>query len=191
MDRMLILGVHHLSDTPVPFLTTGEASGCGHRHDESGDISPQPHVSHRHPRGLMSDGPRVCSMGQVSHCVWPNTWVEANSLTAQETTRLGWPRSALRGRSREGQDSRWRGARRSEWRGARTCGSQGGQLRPARPLRGRRIDQHHHQSRLRRARGMRDEEMLLLKVKWATAHPIGSARDLARLLTVQPLYSRW
>jgi transposase len=28
---------------------------------------------------------------------------------------------------------------------------------------------------LRRARGMRDEEMLLLKLKWATAHPIRSA----------------
>jgi transposase len=42
---------------------------------------------------------------------------------------------------------------------------------------------------LRRARGMRDEEMLLLKLKWATAHPIRSARDLARFLTVQPLYS--
>jgi Transposase/Helix-turn-helix domain of transposase family ISL3 len=33
---------------------------------------------------------------------------------------------------------------------------------------------------LRRARGMRDERMLLLKLKWATAHPIRSARDLAR-----------
>ena len=42
---------------------------------------------------------------------------------------------------------------------------------------------------LRRARGMRDETMLLLKLKWATAHPIRSARDLARFLTVQPLYS--
>ena len=41
---------------------------------------------------------------------------------------------------------------------------------------------------LRRARGMKDEEMLLLKLKWATAHPIRSARDLARFLTVQPLY---
>jgi transposase len=41
---------------------------------------------------------------------------------------------------------------------------------------------------LRRARGMRDEEMLLLKLKWATAHPIRSARDLARFLTAQPLY---
>lgn len=42
---------------------------------------------------------------------------------------------------------------------------------------------------LRRARGMRDEEMLLLKLKWATAHPIRSARDLALFLTAQPLYS--
>ena len=42
---------------------------------------------------------------------------------------------------------------------------------------------------LRRARGMHDEETLLLKLKWATAHPIRSARDLARFLIVQPLYS--
>ena len=42
---------------------------------------------------------------------------------------------------------------------------------------------------LRRARGMKGEEMLLLKLKWATAHPIRSARDLARFLNVQPLYS--
>jgi transposase len=42
---------------------------------------------------------------------------------------------------------------------------------------------------LRRARGMRDEEMLLVKLKWTTAHPIRSARDLAHFLTVQPLYS--
>ena len=35
---------------------------------------------------------------------------------------------------------------------------------------------------LRRARGMRDEQMLLLKLKWTTAHPIRSARDLARFL---------
>ncbi len=42
---------------------------------------------------------------------------------------------------------------------------------------------------LRRARGMRDEEMLVLKLKWATAHPIRSARDLVRFLTLQPLYS--
>jgi hypothetical protein len=33
------------------------------------------------------------------------------------------------------------------------------------------------------------DEMLLLKLKWATAHPIRSARDLARFLTVQPLCS--
>lgn len=42
---------------------------------------------------------------------------------------------------------------------------------------------------LRRARGMRDEETLLLKLKWATAHPIRSARDLMRFLTFQSLYS--
>jgi len=32
---------------------------------------------------------------------------------------------------------------------------------------------------LRRARGMRDEKMLLLKLKWATVHPIPSVRELA------------
>jgi transposase len=42
---------------------------------------------------------------------------------------------------------------------------------------------------LRRARGMRDERMLVLKLKWATAHPIRSARDLARFLTPQGVYS--
>ena len=42
---------------------------------------------------------------------------------------------------------------------------------------------------LRRARGMRDEHILLLKLKWATAHPIRSARDLARFLSPQGLYS--
>jgi hypothetical protein len=42
---------------------------------------------------------------------------------------------------------------------------------------------------LRRARGMRNDKMLLLKLKGATAHPIRSARDLARFLTAQPLYS--
>jgi len=42
---------------------------------------------------------------------------------------------------------------------------------------------------LRRARGMRDEAILLLKLKWATAHPIRSARDLARFLSPQGLYS--
>lgn len=35
---------------------------------------------------------------------------------------------------------------------------------------------------LRRARGMRDEQLLLLKLKWATANPIRTARDLARFL---------
>jgi len=38
---------------------------------------------------------------------------------------------------------------------------------------------------LRRARGMRDEAMLLLKLKWATARPIRSSRDLARF--IQPI----
>jgi transposase len=42
---------------------------------------------------------------------------------------------------------------------------------------------------LRRARGMRDEAMLLLKLKWATAHPIRSSHDFARFLGIQPLYS--
>jgi transposase len=42
---------------------------------------------------------------------------------------------------------------------------------------------------LRRARGMRDERMLLLKLRWATAHPIRSARDLTRFLTPQGVYS--
>jgi hypothetical protein len=36
---------------------------------------------------------------------------------------------------------------------------------------------------------MKDEQMLLLKLKWATDHPIRSARDLARFLSVQPVYS--
>jgi hypothetical protein len=35
---------------------------------------------------------------------------------------------------------------------------------------------------LRRARGIRDEAMLLLKLKWATAHPIRSSRDLSRFV---------
>lgn len=43
---------------------------------------------------------------------------------------------------------------------------------------------------LRRARGMRDEAMLLLKLKWATAHPVRSARDLARFLRPQEVYSK-
>lgn len=42
---------------------------------------------------------------------------------------------------------------------------------------------------LRRARGMKDEQMRLLKLKWATAHPIRSTRDMARFLSVQPVYS--
>ena len=36
---------------------------------------------------------------------------------------------------------------------------------------------------LRRARGTRDEHMLRLKLTWATAHPIRSARDLVDFLT--------
>jgi len=35
---------------------------------------------------------------------------------------------------------------------------------------------------LRRARGMRNEMMLLLKLKWATARPIRSARDVVQFL---------
>ena len=42
---------------------------------------------------------------------------------------------------------------------------------------------------LRRARGMRDETMLLLKLKWATARPIRSSKDLARFLQPQALHS--
>ena len=42
---------------------------------------------------------------------------------------------------------------------------------------------------LRRARGMRNDAMLLLKIKWATARPIRSARDLVRFLGPQELYS--
>ena len=38
---------------------------------------------------------------------------------------------------------------------------------------------------LRRARGMRDETMLLLKLKWATTRPIRSSSDLAKFLDVQ------
>ena len=41
---------------------------------------------------------------------------------------------------------------------------------------------------LRRARGMRDEEMLLLKLKWATARPIRFSKDLAKFLNFA-LYS--
>jgi transposase len=43
---------------------------------------------------------------------------------------------------------------------------------------------------LRRARGMKDEAMLLLKLKWATAHPVRTAQDLLRFLTGQPTYSK-
>jgi transposase len=35
---------------------------------------------------------------------------------------------------------------------------------------------------LRRARGIRDEAMLLLKIKWATAHPVKTSADLKRFL---------
>src|SRR5437016_2362458 len=35
---------------------------------------------------------------------------------------------------------------------------------------------------IRRARGMRDEALLLLKLRWATARPIRSARDLLSML---------
>jgi transposase len=38
---------------------------------------------------------------------------------------------------------------------------------------------------LRRARGLRDETMLLLKLKWATARPIRSSSDLAKFLNFQ------
>jgi hypothetical protein len=36
---------------------------------------------------------------------------------------------------------------------------------------------------------MRDEEMLLLKLKWATAHPIRSATDLDRFFHPESLHS--
>jgi transposase len=42
---------------------------------------------------------------------------------------------------------------------------------------------------LRKARGMRDEDMLLLKLKWVTAHPIRSAADLDRFLHPETLHS--
>lgn len=42
---------------------------------------------------------------------------------------------------------------------------------------------------LRRARGMRNDAMLLLKLKWATARPIRSSRDLARFMQPQALHS--
>ena len=34
-----------------------------------------------------------------------------------------------------------------------------------------------------------EDQMLLLKLKWATAHPIRSARDLARFLNPRGSYS--
>jgi transposase len=42
---------------------------------------------------------------------------------------------------------------------------------------------------IRRARGMRDERFLLLKLKWATARPVRSARDYARFLNAEWLHS--
>ena len=42
---------------------------------------------------------------------------------------------------------------------------------------------------LRRARGMRDEVMLILKLKWATARPIRSARDVMRFLHPEAAHS--
>jgi len=43
---------------------------------------------------------------------------------------------------------------------------------------------------LRRARGMRDETMLVLKLKWATARPIRSARDVMRFLHPEGVHSK-
>jgi hypothetical protein len=42
---------------------------------------------------------------------------------------------------------------------------------------------------LRRARGMRDEPMLILKLKWATARPIRSTRDVMRFLHPEGVHS--
>jgi transposase len=42
---------------------------------------------------------------------------------------------------------------------------------------------------LRRARGIRDETMLLLKLKWTTARPIRSSRDITRFLQPQAMHS--
>jgi hypothetical protein len=42
---------------------------------------------------------------------------------------------------------------------------------------------------IRRARGMRDEGMLLLKLKWATARPLRSARDVRRFLHRETVHS--
>ena len=58
-----------------------------------------------------------------------------------------------------------------------------------RALRRRRVDQHHHQGGPARARGMRDETMLVLKLKWATARPIRSARDVVRFLNPPSAHS--
>ncbi len=41
---------------------------------------------------------------------------------------------------------------------------------------------------IRRARGMRDERFLLLKLKWAKARPVRSARDYARFLNAEWLH---
>lgn len=35
---------------------------------------------------------------------------------------------------------------------------------------------------LRRGRGMRDERLLVLKLRWATANPVRTATDLSRFL---------
>lgn len=43
---------------------------------------------------------------------------------------------------------------------------------------------------IRRARGMRDEGFLLLKLKWATARPIHNSRDYLRFVTGEMLHSK-
>ena len=55
-------------------------------------------------------------------------------------------------------------------------------LRSSRPLRGRRIVEYDDQAVLRRARGMRNDVTLLLKLKWAAARQIRLSKDLARFL---------
>jgi transposase len=42
---------------------------------------------------------------------------------------------------------------------------------------------------IRRARGMRNEPFLVLKLKWATARPIRNARDYAAFIHAEPLHS--
>lgn len=42
---------------------------------------------------------------------------------------------------------------------------------------------------IRRARGMRDEAFLILKLKWATARPIRNARDYARFIHPESVHS--